>query len=237
MNIIKNKSTTSFVNLNRDAKYISPQVTFQSFLIKRKHWENKYTYPEWHLIFNNKDSIYLSRHDVSKAFLSDTRLGLIQSLIWGFPIGNKPGGANFKPFFDELIFFTKEIKKIQSTSLSVQTFNSLNSIPYIKTSVTTKLMYFSDCKTNNVRCLIFDRRVLDTLQLFKFVEFNSLEEELSKLRTNPQKISFELYSAYCETCSQVGAKLDVAAETIEYLLFNQSTQIALAKAAGIEIGE
>ena len=33
------------MNLNRDAKYISPQVTFQSFLIKRKHWENKYTYP------------------------------------------------------------------------------------------------------------------------------------------------------------------------------------------------
>lgn len=85
--------------------------------------------------------------------------------------------------------------------------------------------------------MIFDGRVLNTLQLFKFVEFNSLEEELSKLRANPQKISFEVYSAYCQICSQIGARLNVAAETIEYLLFSQNIQIALAKAAGMELGE
>jgi len=233
----RNKTTTSFVNMNRGAKCISSHVTFQSFLVKRKHWENKYTYPYWHLIFDDKDSIYLSRRDVSTTFLSDTNLGLVQSLIWGFPTGNKPGGANFEAFFEELDFFTQQIEEVKATSLSGQTFKSLNSIPSIKSSVTTKLMYFSGCKTNNVRCLIFDGRVLNTLQLFKFVEFNSLEEELSKLRANPQKISFEVYSAYCEICSQIGARLNVAAETIEYLLFSQNIQIALAKAAGMELGE
>ena len=187
----KKKVNTSFMNLNRDAKYISSHVTFQSFLVKKKHWENKYTYHNWHLVFANKDSIYLSRHDVSKTFLSDTSLGLVKSLVWGFPTGNKPGGANFEQFFSKLNFFIQQIEQIKTTSLSNQAFKSLNSIPGIKTSVTTKLLYFSGCKANNARCLIFDRRVLDTLQLFKFTEFNSLEEELGKLRASPQKISFE----------------------------------------------
>lgn len=230
-----NKSTTSFLGLNRDAKCIEPHVTFQSFLVKRGHWEGKYTYPHWQLVFGDKDNTYLSRLDVSNFFSSDTSVGLVSSLIWGFPKGNKPGGANFEPFFNELNFFTQQIEKIQKTALSNQTFKDLNSVPGIKTSVTTKLMYFSDCKIDDVRCLIFDRRVLDTLQLFKFTEFKSLEEEFVKLRANPQKISFNAYKAYCTICSQIAIQLGVTAETIEYLLFNQNIQIALAKASEMKL--
>ena len=230
----KNKSTTSFINLNRDAKCILPHVTFQSFLIKRKHWDGKYTYPHWDFIFDGKNNIYLSRRDVAETFLSDTRLGLVHSLVWGFPTGNKPGGADFKPFFNKLDFFTSQVEKIQIANLSEQTFNCINSVSYVKTSLTTKFLYFSGCKVDNASCLIFDRRVLDTLRLFEFVEFKCLNEDFYKLRANPQKIRFQLYAAYCKICSQIAVELNVTAETIEYLLFNQGVQIALAKASGIE---
>lgn len=229
-----NRSEISFVNLNRDAKSMLPHVMFQSFLVKKKNWNKKYSYPDWDLVFGNKDSIFLSRQDVLKTFLSDTSLGLVHSLVWGFPTGNKPGGANFKSFFDKLNSFALQIEKIQTTTLSERAFTSLNKVSGVKTSLTTKLLYFSGCKIDNTSCLIFDRRVLATLQLFNFVEFKYLNEGFLKLRTNPQNVSFQLYTAYCKTCSQIAVELNVTAETIEYLLFNQNAQIALAKASGIE---
>ena len=75
--------------------------------------------------------------------------------------------------------------------------------------------------------MIFDRRVLESLQSITYEEFEEIDQPLKALGL-PQDITFDLYAAYCRICAEIAGELDCKVDVVEYLLFNPELQKKLS---------
>ncbi len=205
----KLKIESSFIN--------SESVLKQGIIVPRK---NFLRYPiDLDFLFQDQPQVFLTRQRVFGYFHEDNTLGVISSIVWGFPRGTLPGGRSILQIFENLKFFSGLVGVIKKSQLNETSFALLNSITGIKNGATTKMLYFSGSKIGEAKCLIFDSRVRDFLLDQRPVEFDNTLKHLSKNSLYPGWLG---YSAFCQDVNNISKNINISEDYIEMYLFNNA---------------
>ena len=169
--------------------------------------------------------VTITRRDIFAE--QDPHLKNILAMMWGFAKGGGQSQRYMRLLFENADHFVEILSEIESMGLTEGSLLLLNKVKGVKISKTSKLLYFKECYVGGAPCLIFDRRVLESLQSITFEEFEEIDRPLKALGL-PQDITFDLYAAYCRICAEIAGELDCKVDVVEYLLFNPELQKKLS---------
>lgn len=183
-----------------------------SFDIKRKNWVVKNQDHIVEKIFDGKPVITLTRYDLINAN-HDAEEFIIKVLLWGYPTKGRgkniekvlePG--NFKTLVDMLMKYQENDISIDQLIQGIKTINGLG------LSTMTKFTNFMNVRINGHKAVIFDARIIETLNSNRF-------EELKSLTGINYHNKSRRYLDYIKVLDDLSKQLDVESEQIEMFLF------------------
>lgn len=195
----------------------SMPINEQAFTSKQSTWSRYFKgYGEasdiLQNIFNNNDTVQISRSDLFKlAEKDDLGYFIIATIIWGYPRGMR--GNHFINILSQF----QQVKGILlEAKLGID--NWLSHIEKIRTieglglSTYTKFLYFIGATVENYPALILDKRIIDTLQRKTFIELNPISN-ISSYN------AISKYPLYLGTIDSLSHLLDTDSGKIEMFLF------------------
>lgn len=220
---------------SQDVSFNGESVLQHGIKVPRKNFERYYKIAgvnkHFELLFQGRERMILTRGGVFESFGQDTDFGIVSSIVWGFPRGVLPGGRPLSDVFENLGFFKEAIEHIKKSGLNEAEFYKINSIRGVKNGITSKMLYFSGSKINEVKCLIFDSRVRDCLLDKRPVEFGST---LSCLPKNSLFPGWDGYNAFCQDVGKLATDLKISEDSIEMYLFNSAPNRRKARHAEVD---
>lgn len=187
-------------------------VNSHSFDIQRKNWQVKHQQHIINRIFEGKDTITLNRFDLINAN-HDAEEFIIKVLLWGYPTKGRgkniekvlePG--NFNILVDMLMKYRENDISIDQLIQGIKTINGLG------LSTMTKFTNFMNVRINGHKAVIFDARIIETLNSNRF-------EELKSLTGINYHNKSRRYLDYIKVLDDLSKQLDVDSEQIEMFLF------------------
>jgi cell division protein FtsI/penicillin-binding protein 2 len=183
-----------------------------SFDIKRKNWVVNNQDHIVEKIFDDKAVITLTRYDlINSSFDMDEFV--IKVLMWGYPTKGRgkniekilePG--NFKSLVDMLMKYREDDISID------QLIEGIKKIKGLGLSTMTKFTNFLNISINGHKAVIFDARIIDTLNSSRF-------EELKSLTGINYHNKSKRYLDYTKVLDHLSKQLGVESEQIEMFLF------------------
>ena len=189
----------------------------QAFTSQKQTWE-KYLNNEssssrlLNDFFFNKDSIQLSRQDLFNfADEADLNQFVIATILWGYPAGLR--GNNFGNISNNLEIIVSLLEKAKN---GISDWNShykqVQEIKGLGLSTYTKFLYFLKVSVNSVPALIFDDRIIKTINNNVFLDFSSLNNIRShNVHTH--------YPSYLTEMDKIATKLKVKHGKLEMFIF------------------
>jgi hypothetical protein len=207
---------TDFESLIRHMPYrelafeISKEAWFPTDEKKRFKYQND----RIKKVFENEDSIMISRHDLFNS-TKELDFFVIKVLMWGYP--TKGRGKNIINMFEPLNF-DQTIKKLDDVwrkgNISNKDVKELFSSG-LKLSTVSKFLYFLQIKVESFPALILDLRVIDSLTRKNGFE----DEELVNLKTLNYNNAPKKYTEYLKAVYDLASKMKVQPDQVEMFLF------------------
>ena len=201
-------------------------VKQQSFEIYSKNWKVSNQNEIVNNLFNNNQSITLSRFDLTNSVYNLEEF-VIKTLMWGYP--TKGRGTNIDKILEPMNFnkLISLLDKYSYREITLDQFsNDLNSIPNLGLSTLSKFAYFLDTKVDGLQSLILDRKIIVILNSSRFQEF----EKLKGIKYN----SVNQYYEYLKIMSSISTKLNVDVDKIELFLFIFGNNLSELKGEGLQ---
>ena len=186
-------------------------VKQQSFEIYSKNWKVSNQNEIVNYLFNNNQSITLSRFDLTNSVYNLEEF-VIKTLMWGYP--TKGRGTNIDKILEPMNFnkLISLLDKYSYRKITLEQFsNDVNSIPNLGLSTLSKFAYFLNTRIDSLQSLILDRKIIDVINSGRFQDF----EELRGIKYN----SVIQYYDYLKLMSRISTKLNIEVDKIELFLF------------------
>ena len=184
-----------------------------AFTSKRSTWEGKIDERILSMLFEEQNSIKISRHDLFTT--NEIELFIYKVIIWGYPRGMR-GSSNDKKIFDQMEKIIPIVNLPQRALLSENdldtTLKQLAGIPGLGISTISKLLYFRTHKYGNYDCLILDERLMRIFNANLFSEFQGLGGFRYDNACNK-------YLSYLKAMHEISLQLDVKPANLEMFLF------------------
>lgn len=187
-------------------------INEQSTRIKKNVWERiKYKDKDKieESIFLDFSEIELSRFCVKKE--TDIRKKIVMVLMWGYPTGGRGNNIqNVLVNLDELVnIFTNYNKKNLNLKDFENLISSFSRISGLGISTWTKFLYFFEISVENIKCEIFDLKIVESLNKKQFVE----------LKDKHWIQDFSNYMEYINLIDEISNKINVQPDQVELFLF------------------
>lgn len=178
----------------------------QAFETKRTTWEREYKastpFRDFCDTTFKKKVLKLSRSDLFKAAETDFHSGLFSIILWGYPRNMR--GSIFLKILEEKRLAAIKLLIQKGKELSEKDFailcQELNGTG-IGLSTLTKILYFFNFKIGRLRCLIFDRRIIDVINEGLFSEVSAL----SKINEYNKRTKYVDYLSKMEELAEASA--------------------------------
>jgi len=195
-------------------------VRCQVFRSKRITWtpyeRHEKVGPALQRIFNNMDTVTLSRDDVFKlAQSNDLATFIVGTFIWGYPRGGR--GKNFLNLvqdFDNLITLLNQTSE-RGIAKWEEHFAAVDRIRGVGLSTYTKFLYFLRIRVEDMTALIFDQRIIKVINDKIFIDLDPLYKVP---KCKPER----KYPEYLFCMHNVASDIGVTAEALELFLFEFS---------------
>lgn len=165
-------------------------------------------------LFDNKDTVTISRGDVFLKAESDPQKGIFLTILWGYPKGfTRPNNMaqSFKLFLNQVEYLEGQLSVRRSIDA-----NEMNCIlkkcKGVGLSTLSKLLYFFGITVDGYRSLIMDAKIISILKAAKFTELGTL----SGIREH-NKVHY--YSNYLQKCTELSTKNGYEPDQLELFLF------------------
>jgi hypothetical protein len=172
--------------------------------------------------FGNQSEVILSRADLFNKAKKDFKTAVFSIIFWGYPRNMR--GNTFKSILTSL----PDIEKILSGSRELDTAGFVRICRQIKgkgigLSTLSKLLYFFGFRLEGFRCLIFDSRVIDILNVGTFAELN-MKETVTEWNKE------DYYLDYLKLMQKVSEKNGCSVDQLELFLFQFGRNLKTASA-------
>jgi hypothetical protein len=190
-------------------------VTQQAFTTKFDTWSNYVNEAQSiERLFNGRDTIELSRGNLfDVARTGDLEKLLVSVIMWGYPRGMR--GRHFQDILDcrehlfQVLTDLQENPEIENWS---QHYNAIVQVRGMGMSTYTKLLYFMGARVGAANCLIFDDRIVRTINKRLFLEFRDIDNVSTATMS-------ARYPEYLRIMSAQANVLGLTSEKIELFLF------------------
>ena len=197
----------------------------QAFTSKKETW-NKYLNEDTSVskilksLFGDNDEVEISRYDLfNYAKQKDLNGFVVATLLWGYPSGMR--GNHFSNITNEM---ESLIKVLNEAKLGVKDwplhYEKVKDIRGLGLSTYTKYLYFLGVKVKGYPALIFDDRIIRTMNKGLFTEFESLNKVKSHNAVGN-------YPAYLKNMDEVANKLGLKHGKLEMFLFEFGLNLKL----------
>lgn len=159
----------------------SMPVDFHAFTSKKSTW-HKYLLKDDDLsiilseIFMGNDFVEISRKDLfDLAKAGNYKKFIISTILWGYPAGMR--GNHFQNIADDIVALSSLLKQAtEGISDWSAHYSEVKKIRGLGLSTYTKFLYFIEAKVNSFPCVIFDKRIIDTINKKSIDGFYSLKQ-------------------------------------------------------------
>lgn len=187
----------------------------QAFDVKYKNWNVSNQTQKINDIFNNKETITISRSDLLNSYMN-TDEHVIKVLMWGYPTKGRGNNIDsfleqekFKSFIDKLELAKKDVH------ISIHIIKDLmKNSTGLGFSTLSKILYFSKINYEALPALILDLRVISALKSGRF-EDSGIEQFKNLKYEN----AIKYYGNYLEFIHRLAGKINTDADRIEMFLF------------------
>lgn len=208
MNIVKYKTLISHLPVRQ-----------QCFTTKRSTWLKAEREINWlsdlnFKVFDNKDSISISRQDIFNTQGSIREL-IIKTIYWGYTGGMR--GNHFVNILKNIqkleVIFSDLVNKFNRTSDDFKDLTkTLKGISGLGLSTYSKILYFLEINFDDNPSLILDQRLIDIFAGEIYFEYSTLKRITYN---NGEK----MYLEYLEVSNRLSTELQTNGENIEQFLF------------------
>lgn len=196
---------------------VSMPVAYQAFTSKKSTWEKHMSKDEagqaLHGLFANSDEVTISRSDL-RSFAEHPHLAkfIMATIIWGYPSGMR--GNHVADITGKIGDLTMLLSTVRNQPIEdwVSHFQAISRIKGLGLSTYTKFLNFLSAKIHNHPALILDDRIIRIATSGTFEELKPIQHlnSYNAVRSYPQ---------YLSCMCKLEDSLDVAAENIEFFLF------------------
>ena len=121
-------------------------------------------------IFGSTPIVEITREDIFKE--NNTKKKIIMILMWGYPTGGR--GSNISNVLTQLAKLEKTLGTIKDKNLTVNNFQNcvqqFNGVSGLGISTWSKFLYFFNVKIDSKSCLIYDHKIVKSLNRKQFNE-------------------------------------------------------------------
>lgn len=179
---------------------------------------------------------HLQRGHVRASFDIDPELGVVASIMWGYPKGKFPGGRGFEPIFIRLPEIAAAVVTLKNASdlTAAKACTDIKCVSSMGPSTYTKILHFAGIRCLEGVCLIYDQMVMRSISQSTDPIWAGVASALG-MRTVDSRVQFPLskqistYGAYLATAGAVAAAQRVSPEQVELDMFNLAPRGRSAK--------
>jgi hypothetical protein len=188
----------------------------------------------------------LRRRHVFEAFKQNLSLGVVASIMWGYPKGRRPGGVGFKKVFAAAERIAKCVAELRACRPSAaEICASFEKFGDLGPSTYTKIAYFAGIQTTEGICLIYDQMVMRSVADSPVPLWQVLRERLGsprkangRFRTFCRGVHVHTYGEYLRVAGNLARARGSTPARIELELFlsaprDRSTPFAKSEAAQV----
>lgn len=201
------QSITTYTNLIKNIPALKQSTKIKNEVWVRFNYNNKSKIET--AIFKTKDEVEISREDIFNE--KDTEKKIVMTLMWGYPTGGR--GSNITNLLKNLYNLKTTLDSIKNKNLSDQDFNDLiqqfKKIKGLGMSTWSKFLYFFNVKINSIKCQIFDKKIVESLN----------KKQFSELIGNTWKQNIDDYCKYIELAEDLANKINSDPEQVELFMF------------------
>jgi hypothetical protein len=171
----------------------------------------------------------LSRQHVFDIADDDASLGVIASIVWGFPRGGRPGGKwmSFAEAFEASPLFAEVLARLKTTAIpATEGIGQLNRvIRGIGFATTSKMAYFARLVFSEGPALIYDANVIKAITAPKSQWADAFSGTRSALGTrNFYPKATPSYGNYVCEASTYAARRNTVPDVVEVALFRETAR-------------
>ncbi|MFC4892358.1 hypothetical protein ACFPDQ_04775 [Pseudofrancisella aestuarii] len=186
-----------------------------SFDVKKSNWNNKLPERFKNIIFNENETVTISRQDLFFEAEENLELFIIKTLMWGYPTGGR--GNHIKSLlsedeknFEQLVGCLRGWRK-KNIDLNCMK-DLIEKIKGLGLSTITKFTQFLSTTINGNRAIILDDQIISAINSSRFKDF----ENLSSINYDN---AIKNYDEYIQIVSKISDKIKADPDQIEMFLF------------------
>ncbi len=184
----------------------------QSFDIKRANWKVENQQDILDKIFDGQETVTINRYDLINSSYN-TKEFVIKTLMWGYPTKGRGRNIDNLLIDDNLERLIEILDGYKEKEITIERLKSdIKSISGLGISSMTKFTNFLNTTVDKYRAVIFDKRIIDTINSGRFEEFNHLQGINSSNAIN-------YYPQYLKTINDIAKQIGAEPEQIEIFLF------------------
>lgn len=170
-------------------------------------------------VFNGINRPFVTRKDVFESFKRSNEIGCLTAIAWGFPKGVKPGGGRLDNAINGIPHFLAMLNIIRNEGINEINYREINSLYGVKNGVTTKILYFSQSRTenSNANALILDSRALKHMMHYRWDEYKNLTKTLRPSRMEPTSSE---YLEFLGVTKSISDQTNWSPDAIEMYMFS-----------------
>lgn len=209
----KNTIKPNQMKISQFQKFISAfPYRNQSFDIKRANWKVENQQDILDKIFDGQKTVVINRYDLINSNYN-TKEFVIKTLMWGYPTKGRGRNIDNLLIEDNLERLIEILDGYKERDITIERLKSdIKSISGLGISSMTKFTNFLNTTVDKNRALIFDKRIIDTINSNRFEEFSHLQGINSSNAIN-------YYPKYLKTINDIANQIGAEPEQIEIFLF------------------